>query len=494
MDVADRWSKLRRSRLALLISFTLSLTVVASAGAQPAVIYDNDAVIDTYADDYIMALASAGHIRLLGMITSSPIAPFNPYTTSDSFEATLVARQQGVVHARNSGFSHIPDAIRGTKGHLVRPASGRVEDTVPLGSPGTSVIVEHARREPLVLVMGGPLTVAADAYLADPSIAHRLTIAYIGGTSDSLTDYNTLIDPWAAYIVMEKMQMVVFPAHPRVDPIVPKASLWQLPASPLRQWMIGKWLPEAKLPDERDIDAPPAIWLMRRDYITQIRRVSFSHWLNVPSWGRAVPAFREDPAGRTVVATGRSQHIATAEWWRALSNPAAYTGPASTPPASPPSAPPTGILSFRASDDYAGGQGHRNWFYRDTNGQMASFHDGIWKGTEDYLWLWRSGGNPGATRDAVRRFVVPVSGMATISATIIELNTTCGDGVTVSLRQGGVTLWHRDRPKRSPTESLLITLAVNAGDPLDFVIGRRGTNACDGTDFNPRITLTPSAG
>jgi hypothetical protein len=149
---------------------------------------------------------------------------------------------------------------------------------------------------------------------------------------------------------------------------------------------------------------------------------------------------------------------------------------------------------FSASAGFSGTQGHLNWFYRDTSGAMDRFDSSIWKGTEDYLWLWESGGHPGATRDAVRRFVVPADGFANITSTVAELNPTCGDGVTVSVMRGTVLLWHRDRPKGSPPEAFTITTPVVAGDTLDFVIGRRGDNGCDSTEFNPTIALTPTAG
>ncbi len=45
----------------------------------PTVMCDNDVVRDTYTDDYVMALASVGKIRLRGMTTSSSFAPYNDY-------------------------------------------------------------------------------------------------------------------------------------------------------------------------------------------------------------------------------------------------------------------------------------------------------------------------------------------------------------------------------------------------------------------------------
>lgn len=124
------------------------------------IIYDNDDTVDVYTDDYLMALASAGEINLAGMITSTSIAPFNKYVPSKYYEQAVADREAGVARARKSGFRNIPDPVRGVKGHLAEPASGRIEDTQPIGSEGSRQIVRQAKRatfdRPLVIVAGGP--------------------------------------------------------------------------------------------------------------------------------------------------------------------------------------------------------------------------------------------------------------------------------------------------------------------------------------------------
>jgi hypothetical protein len=283
------------------------------------------------------------------------------------------------------------------------------------------------------------------------------------------------------------MNLVVFPAWPLIDAEVPKSALWQLPNTPLRHWMIEKHMVDG-VPGDRDLDSPPAIWVLRRDYVTQFRRVSFSHWVTPPSSTTAVPAFRDDPTGRTVVATGRSQSIITSEWWRALKNPGTWHA-TTPPPALPPPSPDS--LTFRASQDFSGVQGNRGWSYRDSLGPMRVFDGRVWKGSEDYLWLWGTGGHPGASRDAVRRFVVPQGGSATVTATVAEQQIGCGDGVTVKVLHRGGALWQRDRPKGTAPESLALQIAVTSGDVIDFVIGRRGNSVCDTTHFDSTIVLTP---
>ena len=292
------------------------------------VIYDNDDVIDVYTDEYLMALASAGDIRLAGTITSSSVAPFNQWVTAEDYERMVENRAEGVRRALRSGFRSIPTPVRGPKGHLVRPASGRIEDTRPLGSEGGRLIVAEANKlgagDTLVIVMGGPLTAAADAYLQDPSIAGKLVIAWLGGTQGHMGDYNGWADPWAAYIVLERLRLVQFPAREagnEAAPRVPKDRLRELPPSELREWMISKEHPNG-LPAGRDADSPPAIWLMRPDYVVETKRVSFGGWIQRN--GRNLPAFRDDPGGHSIVVTRADRQVATEEWWRALTNPAAW--------------------------------------------------------------------------------------------------------------------------------------------------------------------------
>lgn len=288
------------------------------------VIYVKDEAINCYTDDYVMALASAEHISLIGMITSSSIAPFNKWVTSEDYERFVVQRAEGVRNARDSGFQNIPDPVRGPKGHLQKPASDRIEDTQPIGSEGSRLIVKEASKstleKPLLLVVCTALTVAADAYLLDNTVADKVIVAWLGGRENDMADYDGWSDGWAAYITLERLRLVQFPAW-QANPSVPKSRLMELPNTALRQWMIDKRHPNGS-PGARDADAPPAISVMRKDYVLQEKKVSFSHWMM--SDDHELPAFKNDPNGKAVVITHASKGVATEEWWKALKNPAAY--------------------------------------------------------------------------------------------------------------------------------------------------------------------------
>lgn len=290
------------------------------------VLYDNDEVVDVYTDDYMMALAASGDIRLVGLITSTSSAPYNHWVTQTDYQRMVLDRAKSVDFARKKGWQHIPTPVLGTRANLVRPSSDRIEDTRPIESEGSWLVVQEARKatpeQPLLLVMGGPLTLVADAYLMDRSIADRVVVMWLGGGRNDMGGYNGWADPWAAYIVITHLRLMQFPEG-AARPFIPKSRLrTELGYSPLAEWMIKKQLPGSilDLPGEHDEDGPPAIALLRKDYIQEVRHVSFSHWERIgdDADAREVPVFKQNHSGKAVVVMKASATVATEEWWRAV--------------------------------------------------------------------------------------------------------------------------------------------------------------------------------
>ncbi len=289
------------------------------------VIHDNDTVIDVYTEDFLMAAASLGELDLRGIVTSSSVRPFNPHIPESDFHSDLppapnrlnfvANRTHGVRLAREAGLSDIPDPIMGIKGNLQRPDSGKIEDTAPVDSPGTRLVLETALsaspEKPLVLIMGGQASIAADAYLLDPGIADRMVVAWLVGDQDGLTGYNASADPWAAYIVLERLRLVAFPTD-YADPRVSKERLHTLPESAYRQWLIDKQHPGNRLPDGRDADAQPAISVLRGDYVKKVRPVACG------SWSEGGPLFTDAGDNRAMVVTEADGEIATSVWWQIM--------------------------------------------------------------------------------------------------------------------------------------------------------------------------------
>ena len=293
------------------------------------ILYDNDEVLDVYTDDYLMALASVGAINLRGLCTSSSIAPHNPYVTAEDFDRMHAQRVQSVAAARTSEMANIPDPILGVEGHLVVPGSGNIDDTVSIGSAGSSKIIVEALAAspsvPLVVVCGGPLTTIADAYLRNPSIAANLIVAWIGGIATApytMSDYNGWADGWAARIVAERLRLVTFPAVQAMVPDVPRTQLTTLPDCALRAFMLTKELnTDTNRPNDHDADGPPAVATMSAAYVTSQAQVRYAG-MSMTTWAPVnynVPYFTADAGGNVTVITGVNVTAGSAEWWRALS-------------------------------------------------------------------------------------------------------------------------------------------------------------------------------
>ena len=169
---------------------------------------------------------------------------------------------------------------------------------------------------------GGPLSLVADEYLMDRSIADRVVVMWLSGGLNDMGGYSGWADPWAAYIVITDLRLMQFPEG-AAQPFIPKSRLrTELGYSPLAEWVIKKQLPGSilDLPGEHDEDGPPAIALIRKGYVQDVRHVSFSHWERIgdDADAREVPVFKQNPSGKAVVVMKASATVATEEWWRAV--------------------------------------------------------------------------------------------------------------------------------------------------------------------------------
>lgn len=343
--------KVARSQLGLFILFAAVSQFLLSAELLAVnlpydntcpVLYDNDNHDDMYTDEYLLSLASAGNITLKGKITTSGgwIESLFPDPVF-SFQWELSGRSEIVGKALRSGMINAPAPVAGASVSLVKPASGNIEDTVPINTPGTQLIVNEAQNatanKPLVIIMGGPPTTLASAYLLDNSITNRVVLAWVsGGTFDGtgenqMQNFNDIVDRWATQIIVRRFRTYLFGMiFLNYSPVVSKASLTNLLNTELRQWMIDKELPNAELPGGADHDGSPAVTLMRPDYIVTAKTKSFDH-----ADGNGNIFLKDDPNGSVFMVTQVNQSIGTVEWWRALTNSAAYGGSAPAPVKSP---------------------------------------------------------------------------------------------------------------------------------------------------------------
>ena len=212
------------------------------------VILVNDSAKDNWAGEYAVLLANSGGPPLVGIIVSASTYWTDLQDNADGWRQLIAA-------ARSSGLDGLPDVTASSGGPLVRPADGIIESTTPNRSEGARLIVEASSRlslpwRPLVVVTGSRLTDVADAYLMDATLAERVVVVSalgqgVGGGS-SLSWPNFDLDPWAAWIVAQRLRYVQVSGYYDHSADVPSSRVSSLPANPLGAWMASK--PSTLLP------------------------------------------------------------------------------------------------------------------------------------------------------------------------------------------------------------------------------------------------------
>jgi len=158
-------------------------------------------------------------------------------------------------------------------------------------------------------------------------------------------------------------------------------------------------------------------------------------------------------------------------------------------PLSAPSTVPSSTV-FKASADFSGVQGQRNWYYRDSLSRELIFSTAAnrWQGVDAFSRIWSTGIHPGNQTDTIRRWTAPITG--TVQITGGATLRAGGGGVIVIIRTGTAILWQRVLlPSGSSTYDLLVP--VKAGQSIDFIINMgEGGDSFDSTDFDPTIAYT----
>jgi hypothetical protein len=316
--------------------FLLLVVSAASLGGVPfdrtnPVWHDNDDPRDVYTQEFLLALAASGTIQLIGTSTTTAIAPFNPFVTMANAVAFGVERVQIQSDAEATWQTTFPPVTpESLIGHFLPPPSGLAEDTVPLNSAVGNAIVAAAHlhgtaAKPMVVVCGGALTAVADAYLIDPTVADKIVVTWLGGTLNTLNEYNSAVDGWGNVVATKFLQITMFPINiPSLDgssPIVTKADIASsLPASPLRTEMLLKDHPSNPLPGSIDADGPPAVVIMNPAIIrTSIRKkLTGTTTINFGGQQHVIPVLSNDPGGNITMVTSVDQQLATQTWWRAF--------------------------------------------------------------------------------------------------------------------------------------------------------------------------------
>jgi len=300
---------------------------------KPNIWIDNDDTSDTYIELLGFAAAASGKIFLHGMSSTTSVQPFNPYVSSplaDTFGHDRLAEYNDAV---NSGMDRarlpVPSSIY--KGHFARPASGNIEDTKPLRMPAATELVSAINAfaspaSPMIICAGGQLSVVADAYMQDPSIADKVVVSFIGDTTNAFLGYNEKSDPWATFIVCSRLTIASFPAgtsYRAIAPVVTKQRIVDdMPSSPIQSRALAKNHPSNPLPDDRDADGLALTAVIdRQNYVTGVTRMSVTG-----RTAEGLPTVSPNPNGNIYMVNSVNQAAGTEIWWSVVADAPVYLG------------------------------------------------------------------------------------------------------------------------------------------------------------------------
>ncbi len=280
----------------------------------------NDGATDNWQGEYAVLLANGGGATLAGIIVDASPA------WSD-LDANVGAWRSLVEAARQSGLRNIPDPIASVGASLVKPASGRVEDTVPNHSEGAQLILTHAAElalpyRPVVIATGTRLTDVADAYLLDPSVAEKIVVvSSLGSLSDAgaaMSNPNGEMDPWADLIVSTRLRYVQVSAYYDQLTDVPLGSVPDLPNNDFGAWMAAKQSEIFSIQVAADQVSVLAAALPA--FVASVSRVDAPG--GVASNGG--PDLATDPLGSGWLVTENDAALATTRLWQLLSDPGTF--------------------------------------------------------------------------------------------------------------------------------------------------------------------------
>ena len=323
------WAAAALPGAAVVPAFRVENGAVLLDGVGPdnPIVYDNDWWFDVFDNNYLWAQASLGQANLRGNIVSRDMWDWQK-GYHYSFEQSWKDAEKALKLARDSGLKNIPDLTRGSDRVLIRPESGRIEDTVPHPSDGSRLIVAEAKKaspdKPLLIIAGGPQTTVANALLTNPEIAPNLVVFNLTVTGG----YNGK-DGWSAYIVAKRTRFVDWGGGQfwDRDSVFTARDFDVLPDNPFTLDM--KRFIKTDLGRANQLgDGAPLVWLWQPRCWTgaEVRRAEF-HGTTM----RYVPVPQDETGDVLVIPKAATDlNASREEFFRVLKNPAVYQGASRT--------------------------------------------------------------------------------------------------------------------------------------------------------------------
>jgi hypothetical protein len=155
---------------------------------------------------------------------------------------------------------------------LVRPGSGKIDDTKYELSDGARLIIEQADAStpdnPLIVFVGGQLTTVATALIEKPSIADRMLVLGAGQLEDT---YNS-DDGWSAYVTGMRAPVVnIMEDFRRPNGYDKSKGQYEpLPNNPLIRAFYNTKVIKEK--DSGIVDGGLVVWLFNQNLVTGVQR------------------------------------------------------------------------------------------------------------------------------------------------------------------------------------------------------------------------------
>ncbi len=144
--------------------------------------------------------------------------------------------------------------------------------------------------------------------------------------------------------------------------------------------------------------------------------------------------------------------------------------------------------SFTLLPDYREDTTTPDWYFVEAAG-----HDPTGAYTlGDYPLLLSYGGHPGASLQAVRRWLSDANGLLHIDAHLTHLDPPYGNGVIGSIFVNGLVK-DSSLVANGSSYSLSLDTVVGIGDAVDFVLDNNGGYDSDSTLFTAQMTLIPES-
>ncbi|MCQ6562324.1 SGNH/GDSL hydrolase family protein [Paenibacillus mendelii] len=147
---------------------------------------------------------------------------------------------------------------------------------------------------------------------------------------------------------------------------------------------------------------------------------------------------------------------------------------------------------YSASADFSRTQNMYQWRYEQWDGSVYSAITwdpaiGVWANSLINLYIGSNWQHPGNGVESVRKWVAPSAGTVRVTGTAGKFDSTAGNGVIVSILKNNAVLWGPHTVTTLMGIDHDMTVAVNAGDELSFMVGAGGDPSYDKTGWDPMV-------